>query len=430
MRRTSFVLVVVLSMARQSPAQTARPHFRFDFGPGKVSAGFTQILGNTVYDPATGYGFEPGPQVSCLDRGGDDPLRSDFCTSDRPFFFSVRLPEGNYKITVTLGDETAASTTTVKAELRRLMLERVHTVPGQFVVRTFTVNIRTPRISDGREVRLKEREKREEATAWDDKLTLEFNDARPAVCALEITPVDNAVTVFLLGDSTVCDQPLEPWNSWGQMLPRFFTPGVAVANNAESGESLRTSLSAGRLDKVLSAIKPGDYLFIQYGHNDMKEKGEGIGAFTSYKTDLDHFVDETLKHGGTPVLVTSVQRRTFDAEGKITNSLGDYPEAVRRVAKEKGVALIDLNTMSRAFYETMGPENSKKAFVDNTHHNSYGSYELAKCVVEGIKASKLGLASFLVDEARTTFDPAHPDPVETFSIPPSPTLASAKPDGN
>jgi len=119
------------------------------------------------------------------------------------------------------------------------------------------------------------------------------------------------------------------------------------------------------------------------------------------------------------VLVTPMNRRTFDAAGKITNSLGGYPEAVRQAAKEENVALIDLNAMSKPFYEALGPEGSKKAFVDNTHHNSYGSYELAKCIVEGIKANKLGIARFLMRDV-PPFDPAHPDPVDSFKVPPSP----------
>src|SRR6185436_20223148 len=95
---------------------------------------------------------------------------------------------------------------------------------------------------------------------WDRKLTLEFNGTRPCVCAVEIESAPEIPTVFVLGDSTVCDQPLEPWNSWGQMLPRFFGPDVAIANHAQSGESLKSSLGAHRLDKVLSAMKSGDYL--------------------------------------------------------------------------------------------------------------------------------------------------------------------------
>src|SRR5215468_4313350 len=101
------------------------------------------------------------------------------------------------------------------------------------------------------------------------------------------------------------------------MLTKFFGPGVAIANHAESGESLKSSLGAKRLDKVLSLMKPGDYLLIQYGHNDEKEKGEGVGAFTTFKSSLKFFVDEARKKGGVPILITPVQRRTFDANSKI-----------------------------------------------------------------------------------------------------------------
>ncbi|MGC9973003.1 MAG: rhamnogalacturonan acetylesterase [Bryobacteraceae bacterium] len=382
---------------------------RFDFGPGKVAKGYTQVLASTTYTKELGYGFDLGSKVYCAGAGS--------CTSDKPFFFSIALPEGNYNVKVTLGDRTAATATTVKAESRRLMLEKVETAPGKFATRTFTVNIRTPKIATGGQVRLKPRELG--VLHWDDKLTLEFNNVRPSLAALEITKVNKAITVYLMGDSTVTDQTGEPWNSWGQMLPRFFKPGVAVANHAESGESLRSSLGERRLDKVMSAIQAGDYLFIQFGHNDQKEKGEGVGAFTTYKADLKRYIAEARKHGAIPVLVTPMNRRTFDAAGKVTNSLGDYPEAVRQAAREENVALIDLNAMSRPFYEALGPEDSKKAFVDNTHHNSYGSYELAKCIVEGIKANKLGIARFLVRDV-PPFDPAHPDPVGSFKMPPSP----------
>ena len=231
-------------------ARTTATSFKFDFGPGAVKKGYTQVLATTVYTKEQGYGFEPGSSVRCVDRGGNDALRADFCTSDRPFYFSVALPEGNYDVTITFGDREGETVTTVKAELRRLMLERVETARGHLETRTFTVNVRTPQIATGGEVKLKDREKTTEAWAWDDKLTLEFNGARPTICAVEIKKAD-VPTLFLLGDSTVCDQPREPYNSWGQMLTRFLKPGIAVANHAESGESLRSSLGARRLDKVL-----------------------------------------------------------------------------------------------------------------------------------------------------------------------------------
>ena len=418
---------IKIAGSQPAPAPKALPAWKFDFGPGDLAPGYKRVMPQDIYSRETGFGFEPGAQVSCGSRKGKDLLRTDFCTSAKPFYFSAAVPEGNYNVTVTLGDEADESITTVKAELRRLMLERIETKRGNFATRTFTVNVRTPKISTGGEVKLKEREQTTEIWAWDEKLTLEFNGSRPAVGAVEIVPVD-VPTIYLLGDSTVCDQPREPYNSWGQMLTRFFKAGIAVANHAESGESLRSSLGARRLDKVMSTIKRGDYLFIQYGHNDEKEKGEGVGAFTTYKADLQRFIARAREHGAIPVLITPVQRRTFDKEGKITNSHGDYPDAVRQVANEENVPLIDLNAMSKTLYEAWGEEASKQAFApsDNTHHDNYGSYELAKCVVAGIRVNQLPIAKYLVRDV-PAFDPSHPDSFQDFRVPPSPPGTEVKP---
>jgi lysophospholipase L1-like esterase len=279
-------------------------------------------------------------------------------------------------------------------------------------------------------VRLKPRETTSEAWAWDDKLTLEFTGAHPAVTKVEVAKADNLPTLYIAGDSTSTDQPLEPYNSWGQMLPRFFKPEIAVANHGESGESLRGFIGERRLAKLMSMIKPGDWLFIQMGHNDQKEKGEGVGAFTTYKADLKRFIAEARQHGATPVLVTSMNRLTFGPDGKITNSLGDYPEAVRQAAKEENVGLIDLNAMSKPFYEALGPVDAHKAFAgnDTTHHDNYGSYELARCIVQGIKDAKLGLVKYLADTP--AFDPAHPDAVDKFDIPAEPAGRPETPYGD
>ena len=365
---------------------TAAAPFRFEFAEGKPPPAYSTDLG---------YGLEGAPAAP-----------------GKPFVFSIAATEGNYRVRVTLGDRRAEAVTTVKAELRRLMLENVRTAPGEQSTRTFIVNVRTARIPAGGEVRLKDREKTSEAWAWDDKLTLEFTGPSPAVASIEMERIDNIPTIYIAGDSTSTDQPREPFNSWGQMLTRFFGPEVAIANHGESGESLRGFIGEKRLEKLMSLIRPGDFLLIQMGHNDHKEKGEGIGAFTSYQADLKRFVRETREHGATPVLITSMHRRTFDGEGRITNSLGDYPEAVRRLASEDNVELIDLHAMSRLFYEALGPEASASAFVprDGTHHNSYGSYQLAKCIVEAVRRDKLGIARYLLKDL-PRFDPAHPDPV-------------------
>ncbi|MFL6635502.1 MAG: rhamnogalacturonan acetylesterase [Massilia sp.] len=398
----------------------AADNWKFAFGPGKAPAGFTPVGADALYTAGRGYGLEPGNRPD----------------GAHPYYFSVDLPEGNYMVTVTLGDDRAAGTTTVKSELRRLMLENVATRPGETVTKTFTVNVRTPQIPTGGAVNLKApRETVEEAWNWDPRLTLEINGAHPAVRTIAITPAA-VPTLYLLGDSTVCDQPAEPYNSWGQMLPRFFKAGIAVANHGESGETYRDSLARRRLDKIVSGMKPGDTLVMQFGHNDQKQIRDGKGGpFTTYKAEIKAHVDAVRAHGGLPVIVSSMERRGFDTDGRVIPSLKDYAEAARQSARELNVPFIDLNTMSKTFYEALGPEGSKAAFaepapgrLDNTHHDSYGSYELAKAVVLGLRQAHVPAADFIVDDF--AFDPAHPDPVAAFAVPPSPRHTAERPLGD
>lgn len=415
--------------------------YKFDFGPGKVAQGFTQILPTDGYSREKGYGFDFDSKVVGRDNGGQQPLSTDGVSSKLPFYFSVAVPEGNYKVTVTLGDAKEATLTTVKAESRRLMLENVKTKPGQFITKTFIVNVKDRKINDSTEVGLKPRELTK--LDWDDKLTLEF-DHYTVLNALEITKVADQVTVFLAGNSTVVNQDDEPWASWGQMIPRFFKPGVAIANHAESGLTLGSFSGSRRLAKVLSVMKPGDYLFIEFGHNDQKDKGPDAGAFKSYTNRLKTYVSEVKKKGGIPVIVTSTSRRSFGPEGKIINSLGDFPEAARKVAADEKVALIDLNALTTTLFNALGEEKSLKAFVhypansypgqdkalaDNTHFNPYGAYEIAQCVILGIKEQKLGIARYLVNDL-PKFDPARPDDPMVWKWPESPKSSVVKPDGN
>ncbi|MDQ2668656.1 MAG: rhamnogalacturonan acetylesterase, partial [Gemmatimonadota bacterium] len=256
------------------------------------------------------------------------------CTSDQPFFFDVALPEGNYDVSVTLGDAKRASVTTVKAESRRLMLEQVPTKAGEFARRRFTVSVRTPYFANGDSVRRKSREYG--TNTWDDRLTLEFSGIHPSVRDIDIVPSRNPVTVYLAGNSTVVDQTVEPWAAWGQMIPRFFKPGgVVVANHAESGETLKAFVGERRLPKLLSTMKKGDYFFIEFAHNDQKPGPSYVEPFTTYKEYLKKFADEARSRGATPVLVTSMLRRSFDSTGHIINTLGDYPAAMRQLAAEE-----------------------------------------------------------------------------------------------
>jgi lysophospholipase L1-like esterase len=416
------LVVTCLSPIAQSvAADKTGQAWRFDFGSGPAAAGYTAVPPATLYDIATGYGFEPGGEIRSAERSGADPLTSDFCTSDRPFFFSVALPEGNYRVTVLLGAVNNSSTNTIKAELRRLKLENVITSAGHFATNTFTVNVRTARIPGDGEVRLKERERTSEMVAWDEKLTLEFNGARPCVAAVEITRDNSLPTLFLLGDSTVADQPNHPWNSWGQMLPRFLKPSVVVANHAQSGETLRSSLGARRLDKVLSQLKPGDHVFVQFGHNDMKSRA--TNALQNYEESLKLYVDRVKGKGAIPVLITSMERKA----GVQQDTLGDYPDTVRKIAREEGVALIDLHAMSKQLYRALG-DQLDKAFQDGSHHNDFGSYQLAKCVIAGIQQSRLPLAEHIIEDF--TFDPSRPDHPDSFAVPASPGPSGSRPLGD
>lgn len=418
--------------------------YKFDFGPGNVQKGYIQILPETKYSPEKGYGFEASSNLTGKNYKGKDGVKDDYISSEKPFYFSVKVPEGNYNVKVILGDKKGTSATTIKAECRRLMVEKAETAKGRYTTQEFTVHVRDSFIrTTNSKVRLKSREF--EYLHWDDKLTLEFNGVSPKVCAVEITPAANVTTVFLAGNSTVVDQSTEPWAAWGQMIPAFFqSKKIAIANYAESGETLKAFKGERRLEKIWSMAKPGDYLFIEFTHNDQKPGGNFLDPFTTYKQTLKEWIAEARKRNMIPVLVTSMHRRTFDSTGHIINSLLNYPEAVRQTGNEENVAVIDLNAMSKTMYEAWGPAKSIKAFVhfaantfpnqpnelkDNTHFSTYGAYELAKCVVNGVKQNVPQLAKHL-KAGLPQFDPAHPDAFEDWNLPASSFTGGGKPDGN
>jgi lysophospholipase L1-like esterase len=414
--RTRLLALALLTAATTGAATSQPSEWSFDL---------THLGSSDRFDPARGSGFDLNTSP--------DPK------TNRPFYFSLAVPEGNYRVTIAFGASDAASDNTIKAESRQLLLEQLTTQPGEFVTREFVVNVRNAHVPPpeknapgGNAVLLNDREAG--ILRWDDKLTLEFNGAAPRIRSLKVEAA-SVPTVFLAGDSTVTDQPYEPGASWGQMLPRFFKPIVAIANHAESGETMKSFISGLRLAKILSQIKAGDYLFIQFGHNDEKKNWPQtyVEAHTTYKAYLKAFIAEAKLRGATPVLVTSMQRRNFDAQKKIKNTHGDYPAAVREVAHEENVALVDLEKMSIAFYEALGPDRSPLAFSaggkDPTHHNNYGAYELAKSIVQGIREAKLPLADFMVEDF-AGFDPAHPDAPESFHLPASPARSDVAPRGN
>ena len=388
---------------------------------------FDMTENQPLYSEGLGYGYDllPAPTKKA---------------PNEPFYFSVKVDDGNYRVRVVLGAKKKAGETTVRAEGRRLMVHNVATKKGESVEYEFVVNKRSPRIDDNTRVRIKDREK--DYLAWDDKLTLEFNGDAPAVQSIHIERDGQVPTIYLCGNSTVVDQNNEPWASWGQMITRWFGPEVSISNHAESGLTARTFIAAGRLDKIMTTLKPGDLLIAEFGHNDEKEKRPGDGAWYHYVYNLKIFIDQVRSKGADIVFCTPTQRRAFDKDNKtIMNTHGDFPAAMKSVAEREKVPVIDLNQMTKTFFETLGFENSKRALVhypkelygrelaDNTHFNPYGAYEVAKCVVMGMKQLQLPIVKYLRPDWQD-FDPAHPDDWQTFKWAPSPMKDIVKPDGN
>jgi len=379
-------------------------------GPQRFDLGAPAFEKAVPYSAERGHGFEPGA----------------------PKLYSVRVPEGNYRVRLALKPDAGKQTRrpAVFAEQRQLMAEPMF--KRRPIEITFLVNVRAANLpalpanaTGGTRVALKPRELG--SATWDDKLTLEFTGTNPAVQTIQIQP-STVPTIFIMGDSTVTDQPRDPGASWGQMLPVFFKDTVAVANHATSGETMKSSITGLRLDKVLAQAKRGDYLLIQYGHNDEKQSWPQtyVEPETTFKAYLNVFIAEARRRGVTPVIISPMERRTGTTPE--ANSHGSFPKAYAEVAAEQKVAFIDLWAKSKIMYAAMGNDVGA-AFNDATHHKTYGAYELAKIVATSLRQNNLDLAKELKDDFKD-FDPAHPDAAGSFTIPFNIALSGRPPQGN
>ncbi len=225
-------------------------------------------------------------------------------------------------------------------------------------------------------------------------------------------PVRPGFTIFLIGDSTMADKPLFPANperGWGQLLPIYFQAGVRIENHAVNGRSSKSFIGEGRWTTVTNRIRPGDFVIIQFGHNDEKKNDTNryTEPFGSFKTNLERFVRETRAHQATPILATPVARRKFDGDGKPVDTHGDYVAAVRQVAKEQTTPLLDLNRDSAELLARLGPDSSKrlydwipagefdrdpKGLSDDTHFNAYGASRMCDLAVIEIETNAPVLA--------------------------------------
>ncbi len=228
-------------------------------------------------------------------------------------------------------------------------------------------------------------------------------------------PAQPGFTLFLVGDSTMADKPVIPANperGWGQLLPLYFKNGVRIENHAVNGRSSRSFIDERRWATVTNALRPGDYVVIQFGHNDEKKNDTNryTEPFSSFKTNLARFVSESRAHGATPILATPVARRKFDDHGSLMDTHGDYVPATRQVAQEQQVPLLDLNRRSTELLAQLGPESSKrlydwipageferdpKGLSDDTHFNAYGASRMCDLAVVDIKTNAPALAAWL-----------------------------------
>lgn len=222
------------------------------------------------------------------------------------------------------------------------------------------------------------------------------------------------VTIFLAGDSTMAAKVPEkrPETGWGEMLEAHFKPGtVKVDNRAANGRSTKTFISEGKWQSIIDDLAKGDYVFIQFGHNDSsKDKGERYTPPADYRKNLVRMIDEVRSKGGSPVLYTPVMRRRFDKDGKFYDTHGEYPDIVRAVAGAHKVPLVDMHRLSETVIVKFGVEGSRTLFLqlkpgenpyypngidDNTHFSPLGAEEMANVVVADLRTGKTGLERLL-----------------------------------
>lgn len=233
---------------------------------------------------------------------------------------------------------------------------------------------------------------------------------------------DRRIRIFLIGDSTMADKNLigSPERGWGQVFPLFFQEDVLIENHARNGRSTRSFIAEGRWQTVAEKLQPGDYVFIQFGHNDSKKDDSTrfADARTTYRDNLLRFVKETRSRNATPILLTPVTRRSFDKSGILVDKHGEYPAVVREVAIAEKVDLIDLHKKSMQLVEKLGDARSRELFLwirprvysalrdgkeDNTHFTFAGAKAMSSLVAEGLHEIGSPLASHLREVPQGAF---------------------------
>jgi len=306
------------------------------------------------------------------------------CTGTAPIRCTIPVPEnGNYNVAVELGSASTASTSQILAELARLETPVMSLAAGTFTTQTFSVNVRT--------------EVHDEYSAPGRVLDVVVDGAAPSLHGLGFAAAPAIPTLFVVGDSTTCDwdpafvaslsRPLE--RGWAQEFSQYLRPGLAVANYADSGDTAGSLY--GKFAARGAMMKRGDYLFIQFGHNDQKTQA-GIDSF---KANLMKFVNDARAAGATPILFTPVARKTATAADP---GFAGLDEQVRQLAASANVDLVDLTALAIAYYRTLSPAQLDAMFfspTEGTHFSESGATAIAGIVAKDLKASVLAIRDFL-----------------------------------
>jgi lysophospholipase L1-like esterase len=396
----------------------------FSFGATVNKEGYTNVNSNVLFSDDLGYGFitesvkEKDELLQLAELGSAFEIQQGFSDEAAttihisegatigstyvPLCFRVKVPEsGNYNVTLKLGNTKTDSIVTVFSERRRCVLRNRHIKAGEVLEYSFTSNV-CDIIPRGK------------TEAYiDDGLDIAIIGENATLLELSIDEAFNTPTIYIAGDSTVTDQSAQyPYNpatsycGWAQMFPMFLQKGISISNHAHSGLTTSSFKREGHWSIVEKNIKKNDIFFIQFGHNDQKDKT--LDPFGGYAENLRIYIDEVRNFGAYPIIVTPVSRTIWNGPNDSFNDmLKEYAMACKKVAEEKDVPVLDLHGKSVEFILSHGPKDSVKYFYpkDWTHHNDFGGVEMAKFVVEAIKESSVqGITKFLQEIPE---DPIH-----------------------
>lgn len=237
-----------------------------------------------------------------------------------------------------------------------------------------------------------------------------------AMLSLIVPLQEDEITIFLVADSTVSDKPFleggNPEKGWGQIFPLYLKEGIKVDNHAVNGRSTKSFMDEGRWDKVLELMKPGDYVIIEFGHNDQKSKDPKRYADPdkAYRNNLKKYIADTRAKGAHPLLATPIVRRKFDEKGQLMDTHGAYPQVVKEVGQEENVPVLDLHDKSQELVKNYGDERSKQLYLhiaageyeslpegkeDNTHLSPLGAFRICDLVAEELETKVPELAKYL-----------------------------------